>query len=93
MPAKRPAATIECMGTTSTNSSDRPKARAGDRLVIQGHREGAPQRDAQILEVRGPGGAPPYLVRWQDDGHESIYYPGSDASVQHLEHGGRGRSS
>jgi hypothetical protein len=93
MPAKRPAANIECMGTASTKPSHRHAARVGDRLVIQGHREGAPQRDAEILEVRGPGGGPPYLVRWQDDGHESIYYPGSDASVQHLEHGGRGRRS
>jgi hypothetical protein len=72
------------MRTTSQTPSDRFKARVGDRLVIQGHHEGEPQRDAQILEVRGPGGGPPYLVRWQDDGHESIYYPGSDAFVQHL---------
>jgi Domain of unknown function (DUF1918) len=65
-------------------SSARGTARVGDRLVIQGHHEGEPKRDAEILEVRGPDGGPPYRVRWQDDGHESIYYPGSDSFVQHV---------
>jgi hypothetical protein len=74
------------MSTTRQPQSDRYKARVGDRLVIQGHHEGEPRRDAEILEVRGPGGGPPYLVRWEDDGHESIYYPASDAFVQHLAH-------
>ena len=43
-------------------------------------------RDAEILEVLGENGAPPYLVRWEDDGHVSRFYPSSDAHVQHFEH-------
>jgi len=78
------------MSTIRQPQSDRYKARVGDRLVIQGHHEGEPQRDAEILEVRGPGGSPPYVVRWEDDGHKSIYYPASDASVQHLARRRRG---
>lgn len=59
------------------------KAQVGDRLVIKGHRMGEPDRDAEILEVRGPDGSPPYYVRWSDDGHEGLVFPGPDASVDH----------
>lgn len=62
------------------------KASKGDRLIIKGHRVGEPDRDALILEVRGPDGSPPYLVRWAEDGHEGLFFPGSDARVQHHEH-------
>lgn len=59
-------------------------AAPGDRLVVRGHRLGEPDRDAEILEARGPGGGPPFLVRWSDDGRVSLLYPGSDARVEHL---------
>jgi hypothetical protein len=61
-------------------------AAVGDRLIIRGHRVGEPERDAEVIEVRGPDGAPPYLVRWSTDGHESLLFPGSDAFVEHYEH-------
>ena len=61
------------------------KTAAGDRIVIRGHKVGEHERDGEILEVRGLDGAPPYVVRWDDDGHESIIYPGTDAFVQHFE--------
>ena len=61
-------------------------ASVGDRLVIVGHRVGEPPRDAEILEVRGADGGPPYLVRWADTGHEGLIFPGSDASIHHFEH-------
>lgn len=60
------------------------RAAAGDRLVIRGHHLGEPDRDAEILEARGEDGAPPFLVRWSDDGRVSLYYPGSDAHVDRL---------
>jgi iron-sulfur cluster repair protein YtfE (RIC family) len=60
------------------------RAIAGDRLVIKGHRVGEHDNDAEILEVRGPDGGPPYVVRWSDTGHETLFFPGSDAFVQHL---------
>ena len=50
------------------------KARVGDRLVVRRHRSGDAERHAEVLEVRGKDGAPPYLVRWSD-GHESILVP------------------
>jgi hypothetical protein len=61
-------------------------ASIGDRIVIRGHRVGEPDRDCEVLEVRGSEGAPPYLVRWGDSGHESLFFPGPDASVQHFAH-------
>jgi hypothetical protein len=57
------------------------KARAGDRLVVSGHKVGEAERSAEILEVLGQDGAPPYRVRWAD-GHESVVFPGSDARVE-----------
>ena len=62
----------------------RLNANPGDRLIIHGHRQGEPERDGEILEVRGPDGSPPFRVRWSDSGHESIFYPGSDAHVEHI---------
>jgi Domain of unknown function (DUF1918) len=58
----------------------------GDRLVVRAHHQGQPERDAEILEVMGGEPRPHYRVRWQDDGHESIVYPGEDVFVQHLSH-------
>ena len=59
------------------------RASVGDKLVIQGHHVGEHERDAKILEVRGKDGAPPYLVRWSDTGHEALVFPGPDASIAH----------
>jgi nitroimidazol reductase NimA-like FMN-containing flavoprotein (pyridoxamine 5'-phosphate oxidase superfamily) len=58
------------------------EANVGDRIVIKGHHVGDPDRDAEILEVHGPAGTPPYIVRWTDDGHEGLFFPGPDATVQ-----------
>ena len=59
------------------------RAAIGDRLIIKGHHVGEPDRDALILDVQGDDGEPPYLVRWEDDGHEGICFPGPDAQVEH----------
>jgi CBS domain-containing protein len=56
-------------------------ARPGDRLVIAPHHQGEPPRDAEVLEARGAGGGPPYLVRWEDTGRVSLHYPGPDAAI------------
>jgi hypothetical protein len=60
------------------------KAQVGDMLVVCGHRVGEPDRTGEVVEVRGEDGEPPYVVRWDDTGHEGLYFPGSDAHVQHL---------
>ncbi len=58
------------------------QANVGDTLVVKGHHVGDKDREAVIVEVRGDGGAPPYFVRWHD-GHESVFFPSSDAVVEH----------
>jgi CBS domain-containing protein len=58
------------------------RAAAGDRIVIRGHRVGEKSRTGEILEVRGLDGTPPYVVRWGDTEHETIFFPGPDADLE-----------
>ncbi|MHA7987578.1 DUF1918 domain-containing protein [Rathayibacter sp. CAU 1779] len=58
------------------------RAEVGERIVIRGMTVETPDRHGEIVEVRGESGAPPYLVRF-DDGHETLVYPGADATVEH----------
>ena len=62
------------------------RASVGDRLIIKGHHVGEPDRDAEILEVRGTDGGPPYIVQWDETGHETLFFPGSDAVIEHFRH-------
>jgi len=66
------------------DEADTSRVRPGDRLVITAHQQGGRPRDAEVLEARGAGSGPPYLVRWEDTGRVSLHYPGSDAHVEHL---------
>jgi hypothetical protein len=54
-------------------------AEVGDRVVIGGRRAGECDRIGIILDVRQPDRTPPYLVRWDHDGHETMFFPGPDA--------------
>jgi hypothetical protein len=58
------------------------QAVVGDRLHVRGHIVGQSERAGEIVEVRGAGGEPPYLVRF-DDGHTSLVFPGPDAVIEH----------
>jgi hypothetical protein len=58
------------------------RAEVGDRLHVHGRTVGSPDHTAEILEIRGADGGPPYLVR-HDDGHEALVVPGGDATVEH----------
>jgi hypothetical protein len=64
----------------------RMQASVGDHIVIRGNRLGQPNHDGEVLEVRGRDGEPPYIVRWEDSGHETLFFPGPDALVEHLDH-------
>jgi hypothetical protein len=56
-------------------------ANAGDWLVIESAVIDRRSRRGLILEVSGTDGRPPYRVRWSDDNHEALVYPGPDAHV------------
>jgi hypothetical protein len=62
------------------------RASVGDRLVVRGNRVGVPDREAEILEVRGEDGGSPYLVRWFEDGHVGLFFPAGSAVIRHPEH-------
>ncbi|WP_431960507.1 DUF1918 domain-containing protein [Actinacidiphila sp. bgisy160] len=61
-------------------------ANKGDRVRQHGRVVGQHDKVAEIVEVMGQGGEPPYRVRY-DDGHECILSPGPDSTVEH----GRGK--
>ncbi|MEO3800355.1 DUF1918 domain-containing protein [Nonomuraea sp. B1E8] len=56
------------------------KATAGDRLLMHGNIVGERDRIGVIVEVQGPDGGSPYMVRF-DDGHTGLVFPGPDAVV------------
>lgn len=62
------------------------RASVGDRIVIRGHRIGEANRDCEVIEVRGQDGGPPFVVRWGDSGHETLFFPGPDAEVRQFQH-------
>lgn len=56
------------------------EATIGDMIRIHGNTVGHPDKDCEIVEVRGTGGEPPYLVRFPD-GQERLLFPGPDAVI------------
>lgn len=58
------------------------KAQTGDRLVLEGIHVGDARRVGVILAVPHPDGSPPYTVRWLDNGHEALVFPGSEAHIE-----------
>jgi Domain of unknown function (DUF1918) len=57
------------------------KTHPGDVIAIHGHHVGEAERTGEVLEVLGEPGHEHFRVRWQD-GHESFFYPSSDAIVR-----------
>lgn len=58
-------------------------ANVGDQIVVDSVDLGGQTRRGEILEVRNESGDEHYLVRWDDNGHETLFYPGSTAHVVH----------
>ncbi|MFD0371348.1 DUF1918 domain-containing protein [Streptomyces sp. NPDC059071] len=59
------------------------RASVGDKLLVHGRTVGQHDRTAEVLEVKGEDGAPPYRVKFDDDGHEALMSPGPDTVVRH----------
>lgn len=57
------------------------RASVGDHVRVRSGKVSVPDRSGVIVEVRGPDGGPPFMVRWEDDGHESLVFPGPDAII------------
>ena len=58
------------------------QAKLGDRLILEGTHVGDRRRIGVVVELRRADGSPPYVVRWLDDGHEALVFPGPDARVE-----------
>jgi Domain of unknown function (DUF1918) len=58
------------------------QATVGDRLHVHGNIVGQTEQTGEIVEVRGAGGEPPYVVRFED-GHTGLVFPGPDAVIEH----------
>jgi Domain of unknown function (DUF1918) len=54
----------------------------GDKIIVDSIDVGQPTRHGSILEVRSDANQEHYRVRWED-GHESLFYPGSTAHIVH----------
>ena len=70
-----------CAAAGVEGSEDVMQAKKGDWLVVESAAIERHSRRGLVLNVVGPDGSPPFLVRWDDDGHESLVYPGPDAHI------------
>lgn len=57
------------------------KARAGDWYVMQGRTSGQPERRGMVIRAHGVNGAPPFDIRWLDNGDVETVVPSSDAVI------------
>ena len=58
------------------------QAAIGDRLHVHSRAVGQTEQLAEVIEIHGANGSPPYLVRYEN-GHESLVFPGPDCTVEH----------
>ncbi|MET9376940.1 DUF1918 domain-containing protein [Streptomyces sp. NPDC003035] len=61
------------------------QATVGDKLLVHGRTVGQHDRTAEVLQVLGENGSPPYRVKFDDDGHEALMSPGPDTVVRRHE--------
>jgi hypothetical protein len=73
--------TLETAASRTRDVEAGMRATVGDRLHVHGRTVGAADRVAEIIEVRGTDGGPPYLVRFPD-GRENLIYPGPDSVIE-----------
>jgi Domain of unknown function (DUF1918) len=65
----------------------RMHADIGDELVVESLFCGGAPRKGEILDVRVEGGHEHYIVRWDDNGHETLFFPGRTTHVMHTHRG------
>ena len=69
------------------------EAKVGARIVVEGNKVGQGRREGEVVEVIATPEPVHYRVRWSD-GHESIFFPSSDARVEATRRtSGAGRAS
>lgn len=58
-------------------------AQVGDRIVVCSDSVVEFDRTGEVTDVRRTDGHPPYLIRWDHDGNESLVFPASNAFFMH----------
>jgi len=58
-------------------------AHVGDRIVIEATHLSETRRVGVVTAVGHADGAPPYRVRWLDDGRTTLIFPGAEARIEH----------
>jgi hypothetical protein len=61
-------------------------AQVGDRIVVKGVHVGDATRIGVVTALRHADGTPPYEVRWLEDGHSGLIFPGPEAHVERGPH-------
>jgi hypothetical protein len=66
----------------------------GDELIVDSLHVDEPARKGEILEVRIEDNREHYIVRWDDTGHETLFFPGPTSHVlrTHRGHSLEGRT-
>jgi hypothetical protein len=59
------------------------QASVGDEILIDPVHVGEPTRRGEILEILTTNDVTHYRVRWDDNGHETVFYPGSTTHTVH----------
>jgi hypothetical protein len=57
-------------------------AQVGDRIIVEGKHLGDHRRIGVITEIAHPDGAPPYRVKWLDDGRTTLIFPGPECRIE-----------
>jgi hypothetical protein len=57
------------------------KASTGDRVFVESARPGHEQT-GRIVALRHSDGSPPYVVRWDDTGTETVHFPRGDCRIE-----------
>jgi uncharacterized protein DUF1918 len=55
----------------------------GDELVVDSLHVNEPARRGEILEIRVDDGRAHFMVRWDETGHETLFFPGPTSHVLH----------
>ncbi|MFF7250205.1 DUF1918 domain-containing protein [Embleya sp. NPDC008237] len=58
------------------------KAQVGDWVVVESPHVGESRRVGLVIRVDHEDGTPPYQVRWTEDDHESLFFPGPETHVE-----------
>jgi uncharacterized protein DUF1918 len=70
------------MNEKTLAKSCQPGGSLGGRIRTPSEKVGQPERRGEIIEVLGDEASPMFKVRWED-GHETVFVPGPDASVEY----------